>query len=202
MTRTADPCQAAERRAFATRSASVSAGRLVGLAAPFGVTINHGGRRECIARGAFTDAIARGAAPDGRDIIALADHDPAKVLGRMSTGRLTLAETREGLTFALTVADTAAGRDILALAEEGDLGGVSVGFSLDGSQHRTVTDDDGELREWTRCALSEVSVISSWPAYPTTATKRDRLAFLETEEAKAAARRRMAMRLRLAELGG
>ena len=199
MTGSAAPCQAAERRAFSTRSATVSAGRIGGLAAPFGVAITHGGLRERIAPGAFAEAIARGQAADGRDIIALADHDPARVLGRVSTGRLTLAETTEGLTFELDVADTAAGRDVLALAEQGDLGGVSIGFGSAGSVFRTVKDDEGELREWTRCDLAEVSIISSWPAYPTTASKRARLA---EAEAGQAARRRMMMRLRLAEAGG
>ena len=184
---------AAERRAFEVRLASVSAGRLEGLAAPFGVTITHGGTRERIEPGAFARSLV-----DGTDILALADHDLRKVIGRMRTGRLELAETGEGLTFGLDVADTAAGRDVLALAERGDLGGVSIGFWRKGTVEEQTRDEHGAVRVYRSINLRAVSIISAWPAYPTTANKRDTEL---SDETASLARARRARRLRLAELG-
>jgi len=51
---------------------------------------------------------------------------------------------------------------VLALAERGDLGGMSFGF--------TATDErrDGDRRILRAVDLFEVSVVSAWPAYPET----------------------------------
>ena len=80
---------------------------------------------ETIKRGAFTRTLA-----DNRDILALADHDPSRVLGRTRSGTLELREDDTGLAFALQMPDTQAGRDLVALAERGDLGGAALGFPL------------------------------------------------------------------------
>src|SRR3546814_14664458 len=52
------------------------------------------------------------------------------VLGRTKSGTLTLTEDDTGLAFALDMPDTAAARDLIALAERGDLGGASFGFNV------------------------------------------------------------------------
>ena len=53
--------------------------------------------------------------------------------------------------------DTQPGRDVLALAERGDLGGMSFGFTVpkDGERWR------GKKRELVQIALREISVVSS-----------------------------------------
>lgn len=154
-----------ERRG-AAGAVSAKGRHLVGYAARFGVQTNIGSFRERIAPGAFTNTLA-----SGRDILALVDHDPKALLGRTRSGTLTLKEDADGLAFDLALPDTRAAADLLALAERGDLGGMSFGF--------VATDDHwtGDLRELRSVELHEVSVVQSWPAYAqTTVAVRSRCA--------------------------
>lgn len=143
-----------ERRAF-TQELRAKGRRLEGYAALFGVEARIGaGMIETIAPGAFAGTLrARG------DVLALVDHDPSRVLARTRSGTLRLSEDSRGLAFDLDLPDTQAGRDVLALAERGDLGGMSFGF--------TATDEDrnGEQRELRAVDLFEISVVAAWPAY-------------------------------------
>lgn len=109
---------------------------------------------ETIAQGAFAGSL-RG----NTDILALVDHDPSKMLARTKSGTLRLSEDTRGLAFDLDLPDTQAGRDVLALAERGDLGGMSFGF--------TAIDEnrDGNRRELRVVDLLEISVVLAWPAY-------------------------------------
>lgn len=145
-----------ERRG-AAGSVSASGRRLVGYAARFGVEARIGGFREVIRRGAFAQSLA-----GKRDILALVDHDPKALLGRTKTGTLSLREDDDGLAFELALPDTRAAADVLALAERGDIGGMSFGF--------VATDDHwtGDLRELRSVELHEVSIVQSWPAYEQT----------------------------------
>tara|TARA_R110002072_G_scaffold138109_5_gene281206 strand:+ start:34756 stop:35298 length:543 start_codon:yes stop_codon:yes gene_type:complete len=128
--------------------------RLEGYAATFANEANLGAFRERISVGAFRNALSG-------DILALLDHDPGKVLGRTRTGTLELREDDKGLAFALDVPDTAAGRDVLALAARGDLGGMSFGFLVpEGGEEW-----DGDTRTLRSIDLREISVVSAWPAY-------------------------------------
>ena len=143
-----------ERRATGTVTA---AGRtLTGYVARFGVEARIGSFSETIAPGAFRASIA-----SGRDILALADHDAAKVLGRTRSGTLQLAEDADGLRFELRVPDTQAGRDLITLAERGDLGGCSFGFTVPQGGDAW----NGDHRELRAVELHEVSIVQSWPAY-------------------------------------
>jgi len=128
---------------------------LEGYAATFNKPAEIGGRFvETIAPGAFAASLR-----DQGDILALVDHDPSRVLARTRSGTLRLAEDTRGLAFTLDIPDTSAGRDVLALAERGDLGGMSFGFTaLD--EHR-----DGNVRELRGVELHEISVVLAWPAY-------------------------------------
>jgi HK97 family phage prohead protease len=143
-----------ERRALAAE-VRAKGRRLEGYAATFGAAAEIGGRFvETIARGAFAATLRRRA-----DVLALVDHDRARVLARTRSGTLRLAEDTRGLAFDLDVPDTSAGRDVLALAERGDLGGMSFGF--------TAVDEhlDGDRRELRAVELHEISVVLAWPAY-------------------------------------
>ena len=135
-----------------------AAGRtLTGYAATFGNETRIGGFSERIAPGAFRDSLA-----SGRDILALLDHRSDVLLGRTKSGSLKLSEDDKGLRFELTLPDTQAGRDLIALAERGDLGGMSFGF-------RAVDEAwEGETRELRAVDLREISVVQSWPAYQQT----------------------------------
>lgn len=137
--------------------ASIEGRQLVGLAAPYESETRIGEFREVIARGAFARTLS-----ENRDILALCDHDPAKVLGRTKSGTLELKETVHGLEFRLQLPDTSIGRDLRELANRGDLGGVSFGF-------RAVRDSwEGDLRTLHEVELHEISIVSAWPAYPDT----------------------------------
>ena len=129
--------------------------RLEGYAALFDTPARIGGQfTETIRAGAFAGSLAR-------DVLALVDHDPARVLARSRTGSLKLSEDSRGLAFGIDVPDTQAGRDVLALAERGDLGGMSFGFSVEPGGDAW----DGETRELRAVTLHEISVVLAWPAY-------------------------------------
>lgn len=168
-----------ERRAAAELRA-VPGRRLEGYAAVFGVPAQIGGFQETILPGAFRATLAsRG------DILALVDHDPGRLLARTGSGTLRLAEDSRGLHFSLDVPDTTLGRDLLALAERRDLGGMS--FTFRPKDEAWPARDRRELRA---VELLEVSVVQAFPAYSATtvearhrAAQGDALArrrFLET----------------------
>lgn len=158
--------------------------RLEGYAATFNAEARIGTFVETIAPGAFRSALAG-------DVLALLDHDTGKVLGRTRSGTLRLSEDTRGLSFSLDLPDTQAGRDALALAERGDLGGMSFGFTVPKGGESW----NGERRTLNAVGLREISVVSAWPAYPETEIAL-RVAYV-ANGAQDARRRRLIM----AELG-
>lgn len=158
--------------------------RLSGYAATFGGAAQlPGGIVETIRPGAFAASLR-----SGRDILALVDHDPSRLLARTRSGTLRLAEDAKGLAFDLDLPETQAGRDVLALATRGDLGGMSFGFS-------TVEEArEGDRRELRAVELYEISVVAAFPAYDgTSLAARARQAGAERE--------RMRRAIAIAELG-
>jgi hypothetical protein len=130
--------------------------RLEGYAAKFGVEARIADFIEIIRPGAFASALC-----GGRDILALVDHDTSRVLARTRSGNLKLSEDSAGLQFELSIPDTTAGRDVLALAERNDLGGMSFGFLVPKDGEKWT----GRRRELLAIDLREISVVSAWPAY-------------------------------------
>ena len=128
--------------------------RLEGYAATFNTEARIGSFVETILPGAFRSALVG-------DVLALLDHDTGKVLGRTRSGTLRLSEDTRGLAFSLDLPDTAAGRDALALAERGDLGGMSFGFNVPKGGESW----SGERRTLRTVGLKEISIVSAWPAY-------------------------------------
>jgi HK97 family phage prohead protease len=134
------------------------------------------GRRfvERIAPGAFTKSIAaRG------DIELHWNHNDDVLLGRRSSGTLSVWEDGKGVAFRAAVPSTSAGQDLLTLVDRGDVSGVSFGF--------TTGNDAWEKREgvWHRTLLEgdifEISPVVS-PAYPqTTVSRRSRVQLLSDE---------------------
>jgi HK97 family phage prohead protease len=133
--------------------------RLMGHAAVFGVEAKLPGMTEVLMPGAFAASLK-----SNPDILALWDHDPSRLLARTKSKTLRLAEDGKGLNFDLDLPDTSHGRDVLALAERGDLGGMSFGFHV----ARGGETWNGAKRTLTAVDLREISVVSSWPAYPST----------------------------------
>jgi HK97 family phage prohead protease len=133
--------------------------RLEGMAAVFNTPATlPGGVVESIRPGAFRASLAAGA-----DILALVDHDPARLLARTRSGTLRLREDALGLAFELDLPETSLGRDVLALAERRDLGGMSFGFRV-----RDEAWPARDKRELRVVELVEVSVVQAHPAYPST----------------------------------
>ena len=126
---------------------------LSGYALTYGTEARIGGNVKSIAPGAVTASL-------GGDILALVDHDPGKVLGRTRSGSLSLSEDERGLAFSVELPDTTAARDVLALVERGDAGGMSFGFTVPkgGDEWR------GNRRTLRQIAFHEISVITSHPA--------------------------------------
>lgn len=131
--------------------------RLRGLAARFGSEARIGSVIETIAPSAFAATLG-----GGDDVLALVDHDPSQLLARTRSSTLRLRESPEGLEFEIDLPDTQLGRDTLALAERGDLGGMSFGFFV------REDDRDGGRRVLRSVDLKEISIVHSWPAYPET----------------------------------
>lgn len=134
-------------------------GRLIeGHAAVFDSPAVIDGRfTETIRRGAFAAALAKQG-----DVLALQDHDAAKVLARTRSGTLRLHEDALGLAFSLDVPNTTLGRDLLEMIDRGDVGGMSFGFNVVDERWQ------GDMRELRAVNLHEISVVSSWPAYAAT----------------------------------
>ena len=156
--------------------------KLVGYIATFNNEARISDFHETIKPGAFSASLA-----SGNDILALADHDKAKVLGRTKSGTLRLTEDGHGLRFELDMPDTQAGRDLLALAARNDIGGASFGFSVPEGGDIW----NGDKRELRSINLHEVSIVSSWPAYQGTIV-----------QARSRPDDSRARRIRLLELGG
>ena len=150
-----------ERRRAADLSVAPGQRKLVGYAAVFGQETRISDFTEVIRPGAFAASLK------GRDILALVDHDPARLLARTKSGTLRLEEDSKGLRFELDVPDTQQGRDLLTLAGRGDLGGMSFGFTVARSGERW----DGKKRELRAVTLHEISVVHAWPAYQGTSVE-------------------------------
>src|ERR1051326_3517067 len=80
--------------------------RLEGYAAIFNTETRVADFVETIAPGAFAGSLASGA-----DILALADHDPTRLLARTRSGTLRLCEDTKGLNFDLDLPLTTLGAD-------------------------------------------------------------------------------------------
>lgn len=140
-----------------------SPGRLSGYVARFNSETRIGDFAEVIRAGAFTTSLS-----DGRNIVALADHDRRALLGSTASGTLQLREDAHGLAFDLRLPDTSVGRDVAVLVESGLIRGASFGFMVpSGGDTWTDRGDGSMLRELRRVELHEVTVTAQ-PAYPDT----------------------------------
>jgi HK97 family phage prohead protease len=140
-----------------------------GYAARFGVLSRDlGGWREKIQRGAFADALKR----SDMDVVALFNHDQNQVLGRTSSGTLTVREDSRGLFYRVTLPDTGFARDLVESMARGDIHQSSFAFTVppDGSEWKFDVEDKErgtyDLRIVKRVAeIFDVSPVTT-PAYP------------------------------------
>ena len=138
--------------------------KIVGYAAVFNrKSKNLGGFVEIIRPGAFRNAI------EGADIKALFNHDPNYVLGRTTSGTLTLEENQKGLRFEITPPDTQIIRDlVMSPIERGDVSGCSFSFGVTRDGDKWSEQGETYLREIIETSVvGDVGPVTS-PAYPAT----------------------------------
>lgn len=125
-----------------------------------------GGFREKIAKGAFANSLK-----NYPDVRCLYNHNDDLLLGRVSSGTLSVSEDEQGLRFSVTLPHVSYASDLIALMERGDVSACSFGFSVDDSE------GDGDTweviggvvtRTLLRVVLFEGSIIANPPAYPNT----------------------------------
>jgi len=84
---------------------------------------NLGGFVEQVGRSAVAKSLA-----DGVDVLARYNHDDNMLLGRTSSGTLSLREDDEGLDYDVRLPDTQPARDLYALVSRGDVSQSSFAF--------------------------------------------------------------------------
>lgn len=145
-----------EIRAIDETNRSVS-----GYAAVFDTEIRFegwfGAFREKISRGAFDSSIKKG------DVLAVWNHNTDLVLGSQRNNSLTLLEDDKGLRFVLNIANTTTGRDAYENIRNGNVRGMSFGFSVK-KQSWEEEKDKEPLRNIQEVTLYEVSP-TGFPAY-------------------------------------
>lgn len=126
--------------------------------------INEGGRRfrEIIKPGAATQALR------AKDIRAVYEHDPRQLLGRTSSGTLSLKEDAKGVFYSLDLPNTRLGNDVREMVSRGDLRGASLDMRLRPSDHswkRANGEIIHEINGFSR--IAEITLTSE-PAYAET----------------------------------
>jgi HK97 family phage prohead protease len=119
-----------------------------------------GNWKEKIAPGAFSESL-KTLNPDPMILYA---HDDASILGRVSSGTATVREDSIGVRFSCQLPNTGPARDLIALAERGDLSSCSFAFSIleGGDEWQEV--GNLAIRTVTKAVLWEISIVGQ-PAY-------------------------------------
>ena len=103
----------------------------------------------------------------GVDVRALASHDAARLLGRVSARTLRISKDRRGLQFEIDVPNTSDGNDVYELVKRRDLTGASFAFSIVGDGEQWDFSQNPPVRTVTDAIIREISLVA-WPAYPST----------------------------------
>ena len=127
-------------QAVATLTAQPDNGGAVGPVGGIAVTYNQvghfWGERLMIEPGAAAEALKKRRDSDNRDVLMLAGHDYARVLGRMSNSTLDFEESPEGLLYRGDLnMDDPEGRSAYEKVKRGEYSAASIGFAvLDGRE--------------------------------------------------------------------
>ena len=116
--------------------------------------------REKISRGAFDESIKEGR------VLAVWNHNTDLVLGSQRNNSLSLLEDDKGLRFDLNIANTTYGRDAFENIRNGNVSGMSFGFTVK-KQSWVEEKNKDPLRNIEKVNLYEVSP-TGFPAYPAT----------------------------------
>lgn len=106
---------------------------------------------------------------DLSDVRCFLDHDSGKLLGRTSSGTLTLNVDEVGLHFRCALPNTTVGKDALELVKRGDLTQCSFGFNVKKDAWSKRDGESGMLNRTIKQIgnLFEISLVSI-PAYDDT----------------------------------
>jgi HK97 family phage major capsid protein/HK97 family phage prohead protease len=157
--------QAEQRRMPVEIRMSPDGRKLTGYAALYNTDSEDMGFIEQLAPGVFDRSIA-----DNDEVLALVEHDPQKLLGRLSSGTLRINSDKRGLGFEIDMPDTTLGRDTIEQVKRGDLSQMSFSFSLydDNSETHSRNADGKRTRRINRARLHSIDVVAQ-PAYKATA---------------------------------
>jgi HK97 family phage prohead protease len=171
MTRNFEQATGVQRRTAELRAGDNGQFCLEGYAATFNSwSKNLGGFREQILSGAFNRSLNAKA-----DVKCLFNHDASKVLGRSTSGTLTLSTDAKGLRFRCQLdKDQQSHRDLYASVKRGDISECSFAFSVPAGGDAWTEGMDPDTNQ--RCAfrtlkdvdLMDVSAVTN-PAYNQTA---------------------------------
>ena len=118
--------------------------KIVGYAATFGTRsqVLENSFVETIKPGAFKGVLKRAASGDpAHDVVALWNHDPNLLLGRLSAGTLKLFEDSRGLRYEITPPEWA--RGYVESVERKDVTGSSFSFSVNKRSEQWSPDEKG-----------------------------------------------------------
>jgi len=115
---------------------------------------------ETISPGAFTRSLSRGG-----DVRMYLNHNSDMVLASTRSETMILTEDARGLRVDATLPDTSYAQDLANLMRSGVVDSMSFGFSVPTGGDTW----EGDQRTLTEIALSEVSVVTGFPAYADTA---------------------------------
>jgi uncharacterized protein len=104
---------------------------------------------------------------EGIDLRAFFDHDPAKVLGRLSAGTLQVKESRYGLDIEIDPPTPTEPANLMQSIDRGDITGMSFGFRIMPEGEDWKREGGQIVRYVTDMRVFEVSVVSM-PAYEPT----------------------------------
>jgi HK97 family phage prohead protease len=119
-----------------------------------------GGFEEIIAPFAFRDSIKG-------DVRALIEHDHTKILGRTTSGTLSIKEDDNGLLIEIDPPNTRTATELMESISRGDIAGMSFGFTVPPQGDVWNFDSNLALRTVNQAILHEVTV-TSMPAYQAT----------------------------------
>jgi HK97 family phage prohead protease len=147
---------------FECRASSSGQRIISGIGVPYSSTSEDlGGFFEEIAPGAFHESLAS----EASDIATLFNHDPGRLLGRESSGTMTVTDSPTALRFSITLPDTSDGNTCWTLAQRGDLKSASIGFYVRQDNWKDAGLHQGKpLRVITSADLREISLVT-FPAY-------------------------------------
>lgn len=128
-------------------------------------SLDLGGFREKIAKGAFDDVLS-----DNPDVWLLWDHDPRWTLARTTNKTLELRTDPRGLHYWGRVAPTSYASDLRVLLERGDIDQASFAFTVKRDEWKITGEDEDEKVERTILEVGELYdvTVTAMGAYPQT----------------------------------